>query len=215
MKNLLIGILLINVCTAKPVSTNNHVNKAKDVCDTNIDIFTPNKTCAMCETIVKVIEYENKYINKSIDAIIKVIEIVCKNVLDPIGKKECLLIMNDTKKIVNWISNGLNSNQICKKIGLCKDIQIKDMIYTFNRNISCNTCLFITRIINKEAKFADVTINQLSIIIDDICHLINNNISNECLLIDTNIRNIVTWISNGLDNIQICEKIHLCNTSFN
>jgi len=205
MKNLQIGLLLL------PLLIN--VTVAKPVCSTNIDMFTHNKSCTMCEDIVKVIEYENKYINKSIDAIIKVIETVCNDVLDPIGKKECLLILNDTKKIVNWISDGLNSTQICKKLGLCKDNLIENMVTKFKQNITCDTCLFITQIISKEIKFANVTINQISKIIDDVCQMINNKIIlDECLLIDSEIRNIVTWISNGVDNIHICEKLNFCNT---
>ena len=38
----------------------------------------------------------------------------------------------------------------------------------------------------------------------------NKIISKECIFIDSEIINIVTWVSNGLDNDQICTKLHLC-----
>ena len=189
--------------------------EAKPVCEPHVSIeyLTPtsNNSCTKCESIVKIIEYENKFVNKSIDSIIKVVETICKDVLDPIGKHECLTILNDTKKIVNWISDGLNSTQICKKLGLCKELNIKDIVVEFKQNITCDTCLLITGIISKEIRLANVTINQVTKIIEDICEMIDNKIiSNECIFIDSEIRNIVTWISNGLDTDQICKKLHLC-----
>ena len=56
-----------------------------------------NNTCQQCENIVNIIQYEDKLVNKTINTIVKVIETVCERVLDPIGKRECLTILNGQK----------------------------------------------------------------------------------------------------------------------
>ena len=77
-----------------------------------------NTTCIMCEGIVNLIVFEEHKVNSTIGDIIQIIKGVCDIVKGPRGQ-ECLTILNDVQGIINLISKGFSSQQICSKLHFC------------------------------------------------------------------------------------------------
>lgn len=77
--------------------------------------------CKVCENIVSVIDYDVKYANSTIQELTNVIEKICNVTTDPIANSECHFIMDSISKIVNWITLGLPTKEICYKLHLCNN----------------------------------------------------------------------------------------------
>jgi len=80
-----------------------------------------NNTCEMCESLVKIIDYDLKKDNKTIQDILKFVENVCSHVVGP-SAKECLIIVKNIENIVNWINKGFDPHEICLKLQFCKKL---------------------------------------------------------------------------------------------
>jgi hypothetical protein len=93
-----------------------------------------NQTCQDCEILVHLIQHQMTVANKTLADIIIAVKDVCQQLHSPSGK-ECLIIIDEIKQIIDWIMNGLSFKQICQKLGFCS-IQ-KERQY-FIRNSSVN-----------------------------------------------------------------------------
>ena len=77
-----------------------------------------NKTCILCENLVRIISYDADKLNKTIYDIIIVIKDICSSISGPSGK-ECVFILDNIQKIIKMISQGLTPYAICKELGFC------------------------------------------------------------------------------------------------
>jgi len=75
--------------------------------------------CALCETLVDIIDHDIKYGNQTFNKIKKVIEFICDETTDPIGNKECHIVLDDLQTILNWLTRGMPTSQICHRLGFC------------------------------------------------------------------------------------------------
>ena len=95
--------------------------------DNNIDnnnIIHKNMTCSLCKDLVNTIDYDIKFANQTFNEIKKVVEYICDKTIDPIGKKECNIILNDIGKILNWITEGVPTQKICEDLHYCNKTNI-------------------------------------------------------------------------------------------
>ena len=83
------------------------------------NIHHKNITCTLCKNLVNTIDYDIKFANGTFNEIKEVIEFICDETTDPIGKKECNVILNDLGKIINWITKKVPSQEICEKLHYC------------------------------------------------------------------------------------------------
>ena len=83
--------------------------------------FSENVECKLCEGLVSIIDYDVKYANYTIHEITDVVEKICNITTDPIANSECHFIMDSISKIIDWITAGLPTREICEKLHLCNN----------------------------------------------------------------------------------------------
>ena len=90
-------------------------------CIENSFNFQPNSTirCKVCREITSIIQDEINISNSSIVVAEDIVKFVCDTTLSKKDKVYCDEILNDIKQIQKYIIDGLNTTQICKKIGMC------------------------------------------------------------------------------------------------
>ena len=83
--------------------------------------FQPNNTirCTICKEITNIIQDEIGISNSSIVVAENIVKFICDTTLPKKDKVYCDEILNDIEQIQKYIINGLNTTQICKKIGMC------------------------------------------------------------------------------------------------
>ena len=59
-------------------------------------------------------------LNKTISSIIEIVENICREIDGPSGK-ECLYVVDEIQQIVTWITDGMTSPVICKRLGFCSN----------------------------------------------------------------------------------------------
>jgi hypothetical protein len=82
-----------------------------------------------------------------------------------------------------------------------------------DNNVSCTVCKVLVDTIEAEVKHGNHTIMEITNILKEICSAVSGPSGKTCVLVIQNIQNIVNWVSQGLSNIQVCDKMHLCNNS--
>ena len=87
---------------------------------------TSNNTfeCRLCEGLVDIIDHDMKFGNETFSKIRKVIEFICDETTDPIGNKECHIVLDDLQTILNWLTRGMPTSQICHRLGFCNQTVI-------------------------------------------------------------------------------------------
>lgn len=80
--------------------------------------YTRSNECSECEYFVDFIRYELNLANKTIADITKILIDICSKIIGP-GGKECIVIADDLKEIIQMISQGINNTNICKDLHLC------------------------------------------------------------------------------------------------
>lgn len=126
MRYFLLMLFLTSVI-AKPIKIN--VNNFEEKCISVPNNFTidnlncsysviNNVTCSLCKTLVSTIDIGIIKSNNTIQEITEIIKDICCVIHGPSGK-ECVFILNNIQQIVKYITNGLTSLEICKKLHLC------------------------------------------------------------------------------------------------
>ena len=90
----------------------------------NLGNSTGNVTCSLCHLLVNVIDAEIKHGNHTIVEITDIIRDICSLIKGPSGST-CVLIVNNIKNIVEWISHGMSDNKICAQLHLCNSTSVK------------------------------------------------------------------------------------------
>jgi len=81
--------------------------------------YKTNGTCAFCEVVVNLVEYEIKVANKTVNEIEEIVEWICERSSPPV-KAECEVILKDLVEMIHLILSGLYPpKEICEKLGLC------------------------------------------------------------------------------------------------
>ena len=129
-----------------------------------------------------------------------------------------------TKPTLSYVeSNCIKSNSINKNLQ-DEDILVNDNCFksfyencskisedykTLN-NATCILCKTLVSTIDYGIIKGNQTIQEITQVIKDICCMIHGPRGNECVFVLNNIQLIIKYISNGLTNIEICRKLHLC-----
>ena len=83
--------------------------------------------------------------------------------------------------------------------------------YTISNNASCVLCKTLVSTIDYGIIKGNQTIQEVTQVLKDICCMIHGPSAKECIFVLNDIQKIIKYISNGLTNIQICRKLHLCS----
>ena len=118
----------------------------------------------------------------------------------------------EQKKEVNTFNNNFNINNINNINNCDKDIyKLNCSKYSIDNNSTCILCKTIVSTIDFGIKKGNSTIQALTELVKDICCIVHGPSGIECIFVLNNIQEIIKLISNGLTNIQICQKLHLCS----
>ena len=117
----------------------------------------------------------------------------------PINKVEC--VTNFANKNTTLIDNNVTT------------LANNNVTTLADNNITCTLCKVLVNTIEAEVKHGNHTIMEITNIIKEICSAVSGPSGKTCVLVIQNIQNIVNWVSQGLSNIQVCEKLHLCHNS--
>ena len=79
-----------------------------------------NTSCEVCHVLVNIIDKEVKLGNKTINDIVNIVDDICHIIGGP-ASKECSFIVENIRRIINFISKGIPTNEICIKLGLCNN----------------------------------------------------------------------------------------------
>jgi hypothetical protein len=90
----------------------------------NLGNSTGNLTCSLCHVLVNVIDAEIQHGNHTIVEITEIIKDICSLIKGPSGTT-CVLVANNIKNIVEWISHGMTDKQICTQLHLCNSTSVK------------------------------------------------------------------------------------------
>lgn len=112
---LVVPLLAFLVFNSSGVSIQSKVD-SRDIMNMNNN----NNTCELCHVLVNTINHEFKQENKTISDITDVISDICHIIGGPTGK-ECMFIVENIQKIVNYLTKGFNTTQICDKLNLCNN----------------------------------------------------------------------------------------------
>ena len=82
-----------------------------------------NTTCELCHVLVNAIDHELELGNKTITDITNIVDDICHIIGGPSGK-ECSFIVENIREIVKYLTEGLNSTQVCIKLKLCNETRI-------------------------------------------------------------------------------------------
>ena len=102
----------IMICDHQPLNA-----KSLTIYQNNISNST-NQTCQDCQLLVHIIQHQMNVANQTIGDIITLVKDICIQLHSPSGK-ECLIIIEDIKQIMQWIIAGSSFEKICQKLGFC------------------------------------------------------------------------------------------------
>ena len=121
---LVVPLLAFLVFNSSGVSIESRVDK--DI----MNINNNNNKCELCHTLVNTINHEFKQENKTISDITNIITDICHIIGGPTGK-ECMFIVENIQKIVNYLTKGFNATQICDKLNLCNNTIVNSDLFRF------------------------------------------------------------------------------------
>ena len=110
--------LIIGISIGIPIYINNKNLDCNNYCNDTVNSLANNNTCTTCKMIVDIIKYEFDIANKSIAIIMNVVEDICQRIPGPRGK-ECYIIADKIKEIIDELAKGFNTTHICEGLGFC------------------------------------------------------------------------------------------------
>tara|TARA_B100001027_G_C16179483_1_gene290780 strand:- start:54 stop:443 length:390 start_codon:yes stop_codon:yes gene_type:complete len=91
------------------------------------------------------------------------------------------------------------------------DFNLNCSNFELNNNATCVLCKTLVSTIDYGIIKGNQTVQEITQVLKDICCMIHGPSGKECVFVLNNIQAIIKDISNGLTNLQICRKLHLCS----
>lgn len=80
-----------------------------------------------------------------------------------------------------------------------------------NSTLACDVCTSAVQVVRSDVNMTNTTVAALSFIVKAACYaLATRTQDRECNFIVDNIKSIMSQISRGIDNLQICTSLHIC-----
>ncbi|KAH0789611.1 surfactant B protein [Histomonas meleagridis] len=189
--------------------------------------LTNADNCAICKKAVGFVSAAMK--NSIVQAIVKAAATAaCGAITSGVGAALCKTIVKvSVGPIMTWLGQKLSQSKICSKLGYCKgndveelDFEIEEedddeLIYIeipegLDNASACSVCKTVvsgvvsimknTKVTSQIAKAAAKLCNKVPAIAQGICKQ----------LVGSALPSLIKWIGNGLSNLNVCKKVHLC-----
>lgn len=209
-----------NIRRPQIVSKNIYSNKKDMKIQANSD------SCEMCTEVVDYIEYliNNTFVETEIASLVS---LLCQSLPFPISTGCSFIVSHYIPLIMQLIEKDIESLEICNKIGFCTAEKINMRLPTNlrknnriankkNRFVADQkTCLMCKEVIAyAEAAIQDEKIEEQVIeVIDQVCQSFSTPLANLCkAVIKVSVPTIMTWIEEGIEAIDICTRLLLCDS---
>jgi len=151
--------------------------------------------CAVCKRVVKIVEYDLRVLNMSVQAILKLSSFICD--FFPTAKKTCDVVIADLKAIIRYIGKGLSPENVCEKVQLCNSTLpegvTKTVSISFSRNCS-PLCNFMKAVQGEKMTKMAESWNSAKSKLKTFCH--DNKILKKCDLFYTMFEKSLQHLSN-------------------
>ena len=179
----------IGLCTAEEVAIRRNANGI---------------TCTLCTTVVSAIE--KAMTSTTVESeIIALVEKLCAKIEAPYSTLCNSLVEQYIPTIMQWLEQGLEKIEICQKIGLCATLTRKP------NGITCTLCTKVVDAVEK-AMVSTIVESEIIALVEKLCAEIPAPFSTICnSLVEQYVPQIMEWLEQGLESIDICQKIGLCD----
>jgi saposin len=181
--------------------------------------------CDVCQEIVGYVEQLvlEGFIQADIEALV---DDICRNLPSPFDSLCASTIDQYVDEIIVWIEQGIDSFNICGKIGLCsaksrklalkRPSQVqnrKSIAKTIPGGILCDSCGSLVK--SLEGSIVDGTVkSDFAALIGQICGELPSPLSGLCRsYLDQYVDEIIGSLESGVESSEICAKIGLCSST--
>jgi len=164
-------------------------------------------SCTMCQTIVA--QVEKIMVDTKVESeIIALVEKLCDKFPSPYSTLCNSLVEQYVPVIMQWLEQGLEHLEICQKLGFCTN---NSVIRNVN-GISCTMCQTIVAQVEKIMVDTKVE-SEIIALIEKLCEKFPSPYSTLCnSLVEQYVPVIMEWLEQGLEHIEICQKLGFCTT---
>ncbi|KAH0794058.1 surfactant B protein [Histomonas meleagridis] len=183
--------------------------------------------CAICKKAVGFVSAAMK--NSIVQAIVKAAATAaCGAITSGVGAALCKTIVGaSVGPIMTWLGQKLSQSKICSKLGYCKgndveelDFEVEEedddeLIYIeipegLDNASACSICKTVVSGVVSIMKNTKVT-SQIAKLAANLCNKVPTLAQGICKqLVGSALPSLIKWIGNGLSNLNVCKKVHLC-----
>jgi saposin len=178
-------------------------------CEKTLESADNGISCTMCKTVVA--QVEHLLLDKKVESeIIEALSNLCKKFPAPYDALCTSFVQKYTVEILQLIEQGVEKAEICKKFGYCAT-QLNLLPQT--NAMGCSVC---TTIISEVEKIMVSTKVESEVIelVKKLCVKLPAPYSTLCdSLVAQYIPQIMQWLEQGLEHLEICQKVKLCPTN--
>ena len=177
-----------------------------------------------CEMCTKVVNYIEEIMNNTLveSEVATLVSLLCDTLPFPLSTGCSFIVKHYIPLIMQLLDQDLEALDICHKIGFCTNAQVsaiktarlpkiqKSSRYSKKDQRTCLMCKEV--IAYAEAAIQDDKIEEQVIeVIDQVCQSFSQPLANLCeAIIKVSVPTIMTWIEQGIEAIDICSRLKLC-----
>jgi hypothetical protein len=179
--------------------------KIVDITKTYNDIkLLAEENCPACKMIVNLVQ---KYIGNETSVIEELVDGECQALFGKYAPFVCAIVRTELDEILKYIDQGLTSETICQRIGLCTATEAVKI------DFECPACKMVV-------KWAQGYLgNETSVIeefVDKECKAVFGKYAPfVCATVEAELDDILKYIELGLKPQEICELVNLCKANDN
>jgi len=167
--------------------------------------------CVLCEYVISTLD--NMIEDKSnVEEIKAALESLCSYLPSSISKECNAFIENYTSLIIDYLTKGLDPDEICTELGICREVGnvIEQEVGPPLKDTGCVLCEYV--ITTLDGMLEDKTnVAEIKAALESLCSYLPSTISKECnAFIETYTDVIIDYLTKGISPEQICTEIGLC-----
>ena len=128
---------------------------------------------------------------------------------EPYGSICSSFVEQYTTDILELLEQGITELDICKRFGYCSTQRISAPVS--DNGFTCTICTAIVAEVEKVMVSTKVKSEVISLV-EKLCNEFAAPFSTICdSIVETYVPKIMEWLEEGLDSLQICQKLKLCD----
>jgi len=165
--------------------------------------------CTVCSTIIS--EVEKIMVSTKVESeVIALVKKLCVKFPAPYAALCDSLCDEYIPQIMEWLQQGLERIEICKKLGFCPKEASIARFQNGEDGMACTICTSIVAEVEKVMEDTKIE-SEVADIVKKLCTKFPAPYSTLCdSLISEFIPQIMKWLEQGLEHIEICQKMKLC-----